>query len=99
MTRSISPSPKPFEYVSISWRESRAVTGVRYAINRMSLTHRIALTKSIRDLMIKHEFLRAGNSADQIEATLSELLVKKLYLEWGLNKIQGLDIDGEAATV
>ena len=99
MMRSISPLLKSFDYASIAWRESCAVKGVRYAINRMSLTHRIALTKSIRELTLKHEFLRAGNPADQVEAALSELLIKKLYLEWGLSQIEGLKIDGQAATV
>ena len=99
MTKSISPLPKLLEYASVVWRESRAMPGVRYAINRMSLMQRIALTKSIRDLTLSHDFLRAGDSADQVEATLSELLVKKLYLEWGLDQIEGLQIDGEAATM
>ncbi len=98
MIKSTSPSPKPLEYVSIVWRESRTMPGVRYAIHRMSLMQRIALTGSIRELTSKHEFLRAGDAVDQVEATLSELLVKRLYLEWGLDQIHGLEIDGNTAT-
>ncbi len=46
---------------------------------------------------MKHDFLRAGDASDQIEAALSELLVHKLYVEWGLAEIQGLKIDGKVA--
>jgi hypothetical protein len=49
--------------------------------------------------MLRHEFLRAGETEDKLEASFGELLVRKLYLEWGLKEISGLTIDGEAATV
>jgi hypothetical protein len=42
--------------------------------------------------------LRAAEISDEIEATLADLLVKKLYLEWGLVEIRGLRIDGETPT-
>ncbi len=48
--------------------------------------------------MLRHEFLQAGETQDKLEASLSELLVRRLYLEWGLKEITGLMIDGEAAT-
>ncbi len=48
--------------------------------------------------MRRDEFLRAGDPADQLEAGLADLLVRRLYLEWGLAGIEGLHIDGEAAT-
>jgi hypothetical protein len=52
----------------------------------------------MRDLMLRYEFLRAGDSADQIEASLSELLVQRLLLEWGLVDIAGLTINGAPGT-
>ena len=48
--------------------------------------------------MLRHEFLRAGETEDKLEASFGELLVRKLYLEWGLADISGLTIDGKAAT-
>ncbi len=48
---------------------------------------------------MKHEFLRAGEASDQLAASLSELLVSKLYVEWGLSELKGLLIDGQPATV
>jgi hypothetical protein len=53
----------------------------------------------VKELTIKYDFLRAGDAADQLEAALSDLLVAKLYLEWGLETIEGLSIDGRKATV
>jgi hypothetical protein len=53
----------------------------------------------VRELTLRYEFLRAGDAAEQLEATLSDLLVRKLYLEWGLAAIEGLCIDGQSATI
>ncbi|MDQ2776230.1 MAG: hypothetical protein M3Y57_15130 [Acidobacteriota bacterium] len=78
--------------------ESREVPGVRYTIRRVSLAQRIELVKSVRELCLKHEFLKAGDTADHMESWLADLLVRKLYLEWGLAEISGLRIDGKAAT-
>jgi hypothetical protein len=69
--------------------------GVRFAIRRVSLRQRIELNHRVRELTLKNEFLRAGDTEDQLEAALSDLLVTKLYLEWGLASIDGLLIDGE----
>jgi len=55
------------------------------------------LTARVRELMLKHEFLRSGDTQDQLDASLSELLVRRLYVEWGLAAIRGLKIDGKDA--
>jgi hypothetical protein len=94
---SFLPLLRQHEYSSVAWRESQLRPGVRYAIRKPSLAQRIELMRRIRELMQKHEFLKAGNSAEQIEARLSELLADKLYVEWGLAEIQGLRIDGAPA--
>jgi len=57
------------------------------------------LTKKARELSIRHEFLEAGDSADELEAALADLLVRKLYIEWGLVELTGLRVDEEPATV
>jgi hypothetical protein len=72
---------------------------VRFAVRRISLAQRIELTRQVRELILKNEFLRAGATPDQLEAALSELLARRLYVEWGLAAIEGLTIDGSAATV
>ena len=85
-------------FASISWHESKAFNGVRFALRRISLGQRMELTRRIIELTSRHEFLKAGDPADQLEAALSDLLVSKLYLEWGLDRLEGLVIDGEPAT-
>ena len=72
--------------------------GVRFAVRRISLRQRIELNRRVKELTIKYDFLRAGDAADRLEAALSDLLVAKLYLEWGLDEIAGLSIDGQKAT-
>jgi hypothetical protein len=94
----ISRLRKAPDYFSVAWHESRTVPGVRVAIRRISLGQRIELTKNVRDLALRYEFLKAGEPADQIEASLSDLLVRKLYIEWGVAALEGLRIDTEEAT-
>ena len=95
----MSLSPKQSSYSSLLWHDSEVAVGVRYATRRVSLSQRIELTKRVRELALGHEFLKAGDAAEQLEATLGDLLVRKLYLEWGLAEIKGLSIDGHVATV
>jgi hypothetical protein len=89
---------KEASYSSLSWHASQTVPGVRFAIRRVSLRQRIELNRRIRELTHKYEFLRAGDVQDQLDAALSELLVMSLYLEWGLESVQGLLIDSEEVT-
>jgi hypothetical protein len=86
-------------YASVLWYESQTLQGVRYAIRRVSLAQRIELTRKARELSIRHEFLRAGDASEQLEAALGDLLVRKLYIQWGLAEITGLRVDKKPATV
>jgi hypothetical protein len=95
--KSLLPSRKDTNYESIVWHKSRCLEHVGFAVRRPSLGQRIELTERVRELTLKHEFLAAGDLSDQLSATLSELLVRRLYLEWGLSGIEGLCIDGEPA--
>ena len=66
---------------------------------RMSFGRRTELVRHIRELAQRAEFLEAGTTArEQIEATLLAREIDKLYLLWGLLSVEGLDLDGEAAT-
>jgi hypothetical protein len=86
-------------YSSLSWHDSKTIKGVRFAIRRVSLAQRLDLNKRVRELTLRHEFLKAGPAADQLEAAWADLLVRKLYIEWGLAGLEGLSIDGESATL
>jgi hypothetical protein len=99
MMKFISPSRERYRYSSLVWRDSATMPGVRFAIRRLSLSQKIDLTQRTRELTQKNEFLRSGDAADQLQASLSDLLARKLYLEWGLAEIRGLSIDGSPADI
>ena len=94
-----SPLPSEVGYASLSWHDSKTIEGVRFAIKRISLAQRLDLNKRVRELTLRHEFLKAGPAPDQLEAAWADLLVRKLYVEWGLARLEGLSIDGETATL
>lgn len=99
MTNSLSPSRKQMTYESFVDCESSTIPGVRYRIARMSFARRLDLTRRVRDLLARLEFLEAGNGArDQIEASLLKQQVDEVYLEWGLLDLSGLRVDGRDAT-
>jgi len=79
--------------------ESQQAPGVRFTIARMSFGRRIELTRRIWELAGRAEFAAAGTGArEKLEAALLEGEIDRTYLEWGLLKIEGLTIDGGAAT-
>ena len=95
MTNCSSPSHSDPDYLSTVWHDSQTIPSVRFATRRVSLARRIELTRRVRELTLRHEFLKAGDPADQLEASLSEMLVKELLIEWGLVEITGLTMDGQ----
>lgn len=97
MMNSTSHSHSRLDYSSVVWHESQVLEGVRYAIRRISLLQRLDLVRQVRELMLRYEFLKSGDAADELQANIAELEVQKLYIEWALDEIQGLMIDGELA--
>jgi hypothetical protein len=90
---------EPMNYASHLTKDSLICPGVTFTLRRMSLHRRIALTKQIRDLGGKLDFLQAGDSfQDKVDAALASREIDKVYLEWGLVEVYGLTIDGAAAT-
>jgi hypothetical protein len=72
---------------------------VRFEIARISFGRRIELARRIREIGRKVEYLEAGSDArDKLEATVLAGEIDRVYLEWGLMTVEGLTIDGEAAT-
>lgn len=90
---------QPVNFATTEWYDSGCMPGVRYAIRKITLGQRIELARRARELARQNDYLRSGDAADQLEATMGDLLVEKLYLEWGLTEVSGLSIDGAAATV
>jgi hypothetical protein len=57
------------------------------------------LSRRIRDLSRKAEFLEAGSGRqEKIEANILAQEIDAMYLEWGLLRIDGFIIDGEPAS-
>lgn len=86
-------------FQSLLWLNSASFPGVRFAIRKISLAQRIEFSKQVRDLTLRNEFLRAGEVTDQLEASMADLLVQKLYLTWAVAEITGMTIDGAPASV
>lgn len=87
------------EYSSTNWFEAETSSGVRYALARMSFGRRLELARLIREIARRAEFLEAGQDPrEKLEAAVVNSEVDLAYLDWGLLKIEGLTIDGAAAT-
>lgn len=88
------------EYQSSVWKESAEAEGVRYRIRCMSFGRRIELMKRVGDPLARLEFLQAGEATAEstAEATLLGGAIDRQFIEWGLEEVEGLVIDGKAAT-
>ena len=99
MMKLLSRWRKQGSYESLLWLESERFPGVDFSIRKISLSQRIDLSSRIRELTLKNEFLKAGELTDQLEASMADLLVRKLYVEWAVVDLKGLKIDGRPASV
>lgn len=98
MMNFISLSRKRTTFESVRWQASKELPDVRFAVREPSLQKRIDLTRKLHELTLQNDFLASGKEMEQLELALAELLVQKLLVEWGLAAIEGLYIDGKAAT-
>jgi len=97
MTNSTLLSDKHQNHESLTWFQSES--GVRFAIRRISLGRRIELARKIREVGRRLEFLEAsGDAREKLEAAVLATEIDRAYLEWGLEAVEGLTIDGEPAT-
>jgi hypothetical protein len=87
-------------YESTRLVESQECGGVRFTVYRMSFGRRLELTRKVRELLGRLEFVRAGpaGNAEDAEAALLAGEIDREYARWGLASIEGLEIDGRAAT-
>jgi hypothetical protein len=86
-------------YESVSIVESRVARGVTFRVARMSFGRRVKLMRRVRELARRIEFLEAGQgTGDKMDAALLQAEIDRLFLEWGLLSISGLELDGAQAT-
>jgi hypothetical protein len=94
-----APRTGILQYESVVSLESKAVQGVRYTIHRISFGRRMELSRRVRELSRKAEFLEAGPEIhEKIEASILAQEIDAMYIHWGLLNVEGLIIDGEPAT-
>jgi hypothetical protein len=87
------------KYESEAAVDSRVMPGVTFRIARMSFGRRVALMHRVRELARKAEFLDAGQeSGGKMDAALLQAEIDRVFLLWGLEGVQGLELDGAAAT-
>ena len=92
-------SKREQHYESVVWRDAESVTGVRYAIARISFGRRIELARRIHEIACRAEFLGAGTDARQkLEAAVINAQADQVYLDTCLVALEGLTIDGDPAT-
>ena len=90
--------------MSTIWQSKRAVPseacpGVEFVIARITFGRRLDLMKRVRDLAVRLEYFEAGREEkNRIEASLLGAQLDRMYIEWGLEEVRGLEIDGEPAT-
>jgi len=64
----------------------------------MSFGRRVELTRLVRELGGRMEFREAGSElTDKLEARLLSAEIDRLYLEWGMVAVSGLELDGAPA--
>ena len=86
-------------YESVAIVESQIAAGVRYRLAKMSFGRRAELMHQVRELARKVEFLEAGRApGEKMDAALLRTEIDRLYLRWGLLGVEGLDVDGAAAS-
>ena len=56
------------------------------------------LTRRLREIAQKVEFLEAGSPKERIDAALLTSEIDRLYALWGVVEVRGLDLDGVPAT-
>jgi hypothetical protein len=87
------------DYSSETRIESKAVPGVWFTIAKMSFGRRAELTERIWELAGRVEHLEAGSDArSKLEAAMVGGEIDRIYLSWGLRRIEGLTVNGEPAT-
>jgi predicted nucleic acid-binding Zn ribbon protein len=72
---------------------------VKFRIARVSFARRVDLMRRVRELARRAEFLGAGQEpADKMDAALLQAEIEQLYVTWGVKAVQGLTVNGIAAS-
>ncbi len=87
------------DYRSAKVVDSKRFPGVKLTIRKISFGRRIELLKQVWELIGRIKFLESGNDPrEKLEASLLASELDRLYLLWGLERVDGLQVDGAPAT-
>jgi hypothetical protein len=87
------------DYATYVIIDSPSAAGVRYTIRKVSFGRRVELTRRIRELASRKEFLEGGDTPqDKMDAALLGSEIDRIYVLWGLKEVTGLQLDGVCAT-
>ena len=93
------PQNGALHYDSVVVIDSKVAPGVKFAIHRVSFGRRMELSRRVREISRKAEFLQASADLhEKIEANILAQEIDAMYLQWGLVRVDGFIIDGEPAT-
>ena len=86
-------------YESERMVESPTHPGVKFRIAKVSFARRVDLMRRVRELARRAEFLGAGQEpADKMDAALLQAEIELLYVTWGVKTVEGLTVNGIAAS-
>ena len=89
---------------AVQWDSRRNISaksapGVELVIARVTFGRRLELMKRVRDVSAQIEFFEAGlDEKSRMEASVLSAELDKLFVQWGLEEVRGLTIDGQKAT-
>ena len=89
------------QYESSVEVDSQKLPGVRFTVERMSFGRRLELIRQLKQLLGRLDFVLAASAEGpekQAEAALLAGEIDRIYVRWGLRKVDGLVMDGEEVT-
>lgn len=98
MTNYMWPLHRTTQFESATRFESETQRGTVFWIRKVSLAQRIELLDRIGKVVRENEYLNAGSADDQLMAALNSVKAARVLILWGLERIEGLAIDGQPAT-
>lgn len=86
-------------YESVTTVESQVVPGVRLQVVRMSFGRRVELMRRVREMARRVECYEGGDLGQRMDAGVLRAEIERLYVEWGIQSVSGLLVDGVEADV
>ena len=87
------------EYESAVTVSSEARPGLELRVARMSFGRRLELMKRVRELARRVEFHEASTDPrERMDAGLLRAEIDRMFVLWGVLSVEGLSVDGQAAT-